>query len=170
MTAALTPRSLVRWEGFALHVDLDMLEQLANREIARRVPMVRDLSVTGDDEELLLAATVVWHGVSLRGAVRVHELRLHRRFFGCRLEAARGPLGTPLPVGLLGTLAQKYGEGLVHFDSSDRILLVDLRRFIPVGIELRIARVSCLGRWLTIQLAPGSLAPTLASVRPGEGE
>ena len=37
-------------------------------------------------------------------------------------------------------------------------MLVDLRRFVPSGIEIRIARVVCLGRWLKIDLAPGSLA------------
>ncbi len=163
MNAELVPRPLLRWDGFGLHLDLDMLELLANREVSKRVPMLRELHLSGEGSALALGGTAVWHGLPARFAVRLTELRLHRRFFGCRVEAASGPLGAPLPVGLLGGLAQRHGQGLVHFGADDHILLVDLRQFIPAGLELRIANVSCLGRWLQIDLAPGFVATTLTA-------
>jgi hypothetical protein len=166
MTTDLASRPLLRWDGFCLHLDLDMLELLVSRELASRAPMVRELHLSGAGEALQVTGTALWRGLPLRFALRLEELRLHRRFFGCHVESARGPLGAPLPVGFLGGLAQKYGEGLVHFGSDDHILLVDLRRFIPAGIELRIEGVSCLGRWLQISLAPGSLAAMPASSPP----
>jgi hypothetical protein len=152
---------MLRWDGFSLHVDLDMVELLAGREIKERAPELKEIHLSGADEELTVHGEARWHGIPLRFALRLGELRVRRRFFGCRLDTVKGPLGAPVPGKLLASLAQRFGQGLVVFDPADRILLVDLRRFIPAGIEVRIARVLCLGRWLEIELAPGSLATSL---------
>jgi hypothetical protein len=149
---------MVRWDGFSIHVDLDMLELLAGREIRARVPEIEEIHVTGADEEITVHGVARWHGIPLGFAVRLAELRVRRRFFGCRLEAVKGPLGAGVPAWLLRRLAARFGHRMVTFDPADRILLFDLRRFIPTGIEVRIARVVCLGRWLEISLAPGALA------------
>ena len=168
MSSTLSPRPLLRWDGFGLHLDLDMVELLANRELARRAPTLHDLRLAGDGEEVEISGVATWRGMPLAFCVRLAELRLHRRCFGCRVARARGPMGAPLPVGVLGSLAQRHGQGMVHFDAGGRVLLVDLRRFIPEGIELRIARVECLGRWLQVDLAPGSVATVLSAHLAGE--
>ncbi len=164
MSSSLATRPMVRWDGFTVRVDLDMVELAANRELARRGSVVRRLLVGGEGDRLDLEVAAAWRGFPAQISARVRELRLHRRFFGCRVEALHGPLGMPLPVGLLGALVRRFGQGLVSFDADDRILLVDLRRFLPEGLEVRVRDVRCEERWLCVELAGGSVAAVLAGV------
>jgi len=43
-------------------------------------------------------------------------------------------------------------------------LLVDLRAFLPEGLEVRVRDVHCEGRWVCVELAGGSVAAVLAGV------
>ncbi len=168
MSSNLAMRPLARWDGFSLRVDLDMAELIANRELARRGSVVRRVEIAGDGDELELRVEAAWKGFPAQVSARVRELRLHRRYFGCRVVGLRGPVGLPLPVGLLGALVRRFGQGMLSFDPEDRILLVGLRRFLPEGIEVRVRDVRCEGRWLCVDLAGGSVAAVLAGVA-GEG-
>jgi len=161
-------RPLVRWDGFTIRLDLDMAETIADRELARRGSAVRHLEIGGEGDELELRVVASWRGFPAQVSARVGELRLHRRFFGCRVVALHGPMGVPLPAKLLGALVRRFGQGLVSFDPEDRILLVDLRRHLPEGLEVRVREVRCRDRWLCVDLAGGSVAAVLAGV-PGEG-
>lgn len=160
-------RPLVRWDGFTLRIDLDMVELIVNRELAQRMPLLRRLEVTGEGEELELHIEAAWQGLPARVSARLRELRLHRRVFGCRVEALRGPMGIPLPVALAGAMVRRLGQGMVRFDPDDRILLVDLRRFLPEGLEVRVKDVRCQERWLCVELAGGAVAAVLAGVAGG---
>ncbi len=170
MTSELALRPLVKWDGFALRVDLDMVELIANRELARRESAIRRVAVTGEGETLQLHVDAALKGLPAHLSATVSELRLRRRFFGCRVESLHGPFGMPLPVTLAGSVARRLAPDLLRFDPEDRIMLVDLRRFLPDGLEVRIADVRCTGRWLTVELAGGSVAAVLAAARTVEGE
>jgi hypothetical protein len=163
MSSELALRPLVKWDGFALRVDLDMVELVANRELAHRAPAIRRVSISGDGEELEIHLEAAWKGLPGQLTARLSELRLRRRFFGCRLESLHGPFGIPLPVALAGTVARRLAPELLRFDSEDRILLVDLRKHLPEGLEVRISDVRCEGRWLTVDFAGGSVAAFLAT-------
>ncbi len=165
MTSELALRPLVKWDGFALQVDLDMVELIANRALARRDSAIRHVEVTGEGETLKIHLEATLKGVPARLSATVSELRLHRRFFGCRIEALHGPFGLPLPVTLAGMMARRLAPELLRFDPEDRILLVDLRRFLPDGLEVRIADMRCTGRWLAIEMSGGSVAAVLAAAR-----
>jgi hypothetical protein len=165
MSSELALRPLVKWEGFTLQVDLDMVELVSNRELARRDSAIRRVGVTGEGEVVEIHLEVALKGLPARVSATLAELRVHRRFFGCRIEALRGPLGIPLPIGLAGALARRLAPELLRFDSEDRILLVDLRSHLPEGLEVRISDVRCAGRWLTVELAGGSVAAVLAAMR-----
>jgi hypothetical protein len=165
MSSELALRPLVKWDGFALQVDLDMVELVANRELARRTDAIRRVGVTGEGDVLKIHLDVALKGLPASVSASVSELRLLRRFFGCRVEALHGPLGIRLPIGLAGALARRLAPDLLRFDPEDRILLVDLRRFLPDGLEVRISDVRCVGRWLTVELAGGSVAAVLAAMR-----
>ncbi len=168
MASSLATRPLVRWDGFTLWIDLDMVELVANRELGRRAPLLRRLEVTGAGEELELHLEAAWHGLPpARVSAKVRELRLHHRVFGCRVEGLRGPVGIPLPLALVGVMVRRLGHGMVRFDPEDRIVLVDLRRFLPEGLEVRVKNVRCEGRWLCVELAGGSVAAVLAGVTGG---
>jgi hypothetical protein len=165
MASELALRPLVKWDGFALQVDLDMVELIATRELARRASAIRRVGVTGEGEVLQIHLEVALKGLPARISANLSELRLHRRFFGCRIKALHGPFGIPLPIGLAGVLARHLAPELLRFDPDDRILLVDVRRFLPDGLEVRISDVRCVGRWLTVELAGGSVAAVLAAAR-----
>lgn len=169
MPSDLVPRALVRWDGFTLRVDLDGLEVMARRVLAEKVPWLelRRLGGAGSVVEVEVASH--WQGFRFAGTLRLSELRLHRRILGCRVEAVRGPLSLPIPLGLVASLFDKYAGALLRLDPEDRILLVDLRRFLPAGIEVRIADVRCRERWLEIDVAPGSVAAAFTARLSGNG-
>ena len=155
---------MVRWDGFTVQIDLDMVELAANRELARRGSVVRRVQVGGEGDEIELEVAAAWRGFPARLSARVRELRLHRRYFGCRVVGLRGPMGLPLPPALLGAVVRRFGQGMLSFDGEDHILLVDLRRFLPEGLEVRVRDVRCEGRWLCVELADGSVAAVLVGV------
>ncbi len=167
MSSELAVRPLVKWDGFALRVDLDMVELVANRNLAGRVPALRSVAVSGEDDQLEIAIEAAWKGLPAQLTARLSELRLRRRFFGCRVEALHGPFGLPLPVSLAGMVARRLAPDILRFDPDDRILLLDLRRHLPEGLEVRISDVRCEGRWLTVELAAGSVAAVLAAAPRG---
>ncbi len=164
MSSDLALRPLVKWDGFALRVDLDMVELVANRNLAGRVPALRRVRVSGEDEQLEVHLEAAWKGLPAEVTARISELRLRRRFFGCRVDSLHGPFGIPLPVSLAGMVARRLAPELLRFDPEDRILLLDLRRNLPEGLEVRISDVRCEGRWLTVEFAGGSVAAVLAAI------
>ncbi len=164
MSSGLAMRPMVRWDGFTVRVDLDLVELAANRELARRDSVVRRVQVSGEGDELEIEVGAAWKGFPARMSARVRELRFHRRFFGCRVASLHGPMGVPLPAALLGALVRRFGQGLLSFDPDDRILLVNLRRYLPEGLEVRVRDVRCEDRWLCVELAGGSVAAVLAGV------
>jgi hypothetical protein len=163
MSSELVRRPLLRWDEFTLHVDLDMLELVVNRLLEGRDLPIRRILIEGDDDALDLRVAVAWKGLPAQLSVRLSELRLHRRTFGCRVASLRGPLGLPLPIEAAVAVIRRFGRDLVSLDPRDRILLVDLRRFLPDGFEMRVKDVRCQGRWLELRLAGGSAAAALAS-------
>ncbi len=159
----LVPRALLRWDGFSLRIDLDMLELQARRVLAERAPWLELRRVGGQGDAVEVEVVAAWHGFHFAGTLQLSELRLRRRFLGCRVDAVRGPMSAPLPLGLIATLLRKYTEGLLQLDTGDRILLVDLRQHLPAGVEVGIAGVRCQGRWLELEVAPGSVAAAFTS-------
>ena len=163
MGSELVPRALVRWDGFTLRVDLDMLELQVRRVLADRVPWLELRGVGGQDDVVEIDVAAAWHGFRFAGTLRLSELCLRRRFFGCRVDAVRGPLSAPIPLGLLSGLLRKSAGGLLQLDADDRILLVDLREYLPSGIEVGVAGVRCRERWLELDVAPGFVAAAFTS-------
>lgn len=155
----LVPRPLVHWDGFSLRCDLDLLERLANRELPKRIEQLRELRIDGDGATLVLRVRVAWQGLPAQLVATLSELRVHRRFLGCCVLSLRGPLGLPVPMFVVAAALRGFGAGLVRLDPSDRILLVDLRAYLPEGLHLDVKSAIVSGRMLEIELAPGSLAP-----------
>ncbi|HPC83707.1 MAG TPA: hypothetical protein P5234_09865 [Thermoanaerobaculaceae bacterium] len=169
MSTDLVPRSLLHWDGFTIRLDLDVIEVVVRRVLAQKAPWLELVRLGGEGNGLEVEVASRWQVFRFAGTVRLSELRLHRRFLGCRIEAVRGPLSLPLPLGLAAALLRTHAGPLVRLDPEDRILLVDLRRYLPAEVEVRIADVRCRERWLEVDVAPGSVAATLASRLAGHG-
>jgi hypothetical protein len=162
MGSSLLPRPLLTWEEFCLRIDLDILELWLNREVAGRTEALREVRLAGEGDTLVLEVRLAVEGFPTRVAVRLAELRLYKAMLGCQVRGVSGPLGIPLPVGLAASLLRRYAARWATLDADDRILLVDLRRWLPAALHLHVQDVTCSGRWLELGLAPGSFALSLA--------
>jgi hypothetical protein len=161
MEFGIVQRPLLTWDEVNVRIDLDMLELWLNRTVPQQVAEIRRVQFLGTDHGLDLIGDLDLRGFPVRVTAHLRELRLYRRFFGCKVEAIQGPLGLPVPLSLVASLVEKVPDRLVRLDRLDRILLVDLRRWLPSWLDLRILDARCLGRWLELAVAPGLLTTRL---------
>ncbi len=157
--ATLVPRPLLSWDGFCVRCDLDLLERLAERELPRRIAQVQGVRIAGAGPILELTLRLAWQGLPAQLAVTVTELRLYRRYLGCRIESVRGPLGVPVPLAMAAALLRRFARDRARLDPEDRVLLVDLRPYLPEAVHVGVVGATVTGRVLELELAPGSLTP-----------
>ncbi len=158
MVSALAPRALLAWDEVSLRCDLDLLERLVNRELPHQVAAVREVRLAGEGPVLEVTVRVAWQGLPAQLVATITELRLHRRFLGCRVVSLRGPLGVPLPLAAVAAVLGRAVPGYLRLDPSDRILLVDLRAWLPPALDLGVRAATVTGRVLEVRLAPGTLS------------
>lgn len=164
MTSPAPLRSLLSWDRFVLRLDLDMLQTVVNQQLEARSLPVSRAEISGHGDELHARLVLSLKGLPARVAVRLAEVRLRRRFLGCRILAVHGPAGIPVPLALLGPAIARFGPSFVHFDASDGVLVVDLRAQVPPGVDCQVSGVRCRGRQLEVELAPGSWTPSTSDV------
>ena len=166
MSTELAARPLLAWDPFSLRLDLDMLEYAVGRLLPRYTEGIRAVHIAGEGDVLEIRFDVAVKGLPARVTARVSELRLRRGFLGCRVERLRGPLGVPVPLGLLAMVLRRAAPDLLRLDSDDAILLVDLRQHLPNEVSVGLRDVRCEGRWLHLDLAPGALTPRFDAAPP----
>jgi hypothetical protein len=162
MGSSLLPRPMLTWEEFSLRIDLDILELWLNREVAGKVEALREFRLSGEGEVLQIEVKVAVEGFPATVTLRLSELRLYKAMLGCQVRGVSGPLGIPLPFSLAASLLRRYAARWARLDADDRVLLVDLRRWLPASLHLHVQDARCSGRWLELGLAPGSFALALA--------
>jgi hypothetical protein len=165
MESSLLPRPLLTWDEFCLRIDLDILELWLNREVAGDAKALREFRLAGHDETVELRVKIAVEGFPAWLSARLSELRVYKAMLGCHVETLRGPLGIPAPLSLVASLLRRHAAQWARLDADDRILLVDLRRWLPASLHLHVQAVRCIGRWLELELAPGTFALSLASSR-----
>jgi hypothetical protein len=165
MLEELLKPPLVRWDGLHVVLDLDLVEEHLRRRI-ETVERVTELSVSGDGDAVRLCATVEWKGVRTRVRIELGELRLKRRFLGLRLRRLRVLGGIPVPMGAVELLLNAFGPEVVKVFRNQRIVVVDLRRWIPPELDLSLLTVQATGRALHLWLGPGSLRDLPPQTRP----
>lgn len=139
------------------------------RMLVARAPQIRDLELSGSGDHLLLRLSFHLGPVSLKAEVELEELRLQGGIFGCRLRALRGPLHLAVPSVLLRALFRRLPLETT-WDSSERVLLVDLRPLLPEGLNLSVQDVQLADGVLVVSLGEGFLTPPLPQVAPLEEE
>ena len=172
MSLFQTQRPLVHWDRSVLRFDLDAVQQVLNQHLEARAASLREISFNADGDGLRTRATARFKGVPTSLSAHFDELRLYRRFIGCRVSWVHGPLGMPLPLGLLERLIDGFDEYRMRFDADDGILTYDLRENLPPGLDLAVTNVRCEARQLIVTLAEGSWRPTVRDVLlpPDAGE
>ncbi|MGE5235896.1 MAG: hypothetical protein ACM3O7_06090 [Acidobacteriota bacterium] len=161
MESGIVQRPLLTWDESRLRIDLDMLELWLNRTLPPKVTEIRRLQIVGSGDAVDLVGDLELKGFPARVTAHLRELRLYRRFFGCKVESVHGPFGLPIPLGMVASLIDRVPGGLVRLDRTDRVLLVDLRRWLPGWLELRIHQARCDQRWLELEVSPGLLTARL---------
>ncbi|MFH1177951.1 MAG: hypothetical protein V1750_11135, partial [Acidobacteriota bacterium] len=131
MEFPLVPRSLLTWDQLGIRLDLDLIEGWLNHEVLREVEAIRELRLAGSGDLLELRVKVAWEGLPAWLSAKLTELRLYKGFLGCRVESVRGPLGVPVPIAIVARLVHRFAARYVQLGVEDRLLLVDLRRWLP---------------------------------------
>lgn len=155
-------RSLLTWDEFGIRLDLDLIEGWLNHEVLREVEAIRELHLAGSGDLLELRVKVAWEGLPAWLSVRLTELRIYKGHLGCRVEAVRGPLAVPVPITMVARLVQRYASRWVRLGVEDRVLLVDLRRWLPGWLHLYVQDARCEGRFLALEIAPGGVSASFA--------
>lgn len=153
-----------------MHLDLAQLHAWANRELTARVAALRRLGLWGlPDGDLMLEVAFAWKGLPGTASLRLREVKVVHGFFGCQVVAVRGPLGVPLPASTVAGIFKRLLPGKVQYDAGDGVFLLDLREWLPEGLEVSVRRVRCGTQTVELELGPGSLRPHVAALGTGDG-
>jgi hypothetical protein len=166
MTSSVTRPPLLSWDGFTARCDLAALHAMVNRDLSARAPALRSLHLDAAEGNLRLEASVVWKAVPFTVSARLSDVRLYRRFFGCRVIATNGPFGLPLPPSALCSILQRALPGRVSYDASDGIFLLDLREHLPAWLDVSVRDAACVDGSLVLRIGPGSLTPQPPALQP----
>jgi hypothetical protein len=168
MTTTLTPRSLARWDGLHLVLDLVLVEEHLVRLLAD-VEQIEGLALSAAGDALDVSATVKWKGVRSRVAVEIAELRLRHRHLGFRMRKLRVYGGVPVPRAAVEAILDGIDNELVTVFRGQGILVLDLRRWLPSELDLKIVTVQATESSLHLWFGAGGLRDLPGHGRPSLG-
>ena len=155
MVAGFDTPPLVRWDGLHLVVHLPAVEELLREKLVG-VDVLADPRLSGGGDVIRLTVSVRWKGVVSRVRVEVHEVRLRLRRLGFRLGRLRVLGGGRVPRRVLELALQNAVPDLVQIIRGTGIVVVDLKKWIPEEVDLRVVAVQVIGQavhfWLGIIL------------------
>ena len=96
MSTTLTPRTLARWDGLHLVLDLVLVEEHLVR-LTAGVEKLDGLALAGAGDALDISATIKWKGSALESRWRSPNSRLRHRHLGFRMRKLRVYGGLPVP-------------------------------------------------------------------------
>jgi hypothetical protein len=118
---------------------------------------VADLMLRGVGDALRIEGRIEVRGVWSRAALELAEIRVRRRTLGFRLRRPRILGGLPIPRSAIEALFLRLGlAGLTVFRGSG-IVVVDLDRWLPPGLELELVSAHATELRLHLWLGPGRL-------------
>ena len=171
MTTTLTPRTLARWDGLHLVLDLVLVEEHLVRLLAD-VERIEGIALAAAGDALNVSATVRWKGVRSRVALELAELRLRHRHLGFRMRKLRVYGGLPVPRAAVEAILEGIDHDLITVFRGQGIVVVDLRRWLPPELDLKIVTVQATESSLHLWFGAGGLRDLPGHRRPalGSGE
>lgn len=133
------PRYAARWGPLTLSLDEATLTAAARRLIGE-IPELEDLRVHASPGELSISIVVRRFGVPLSARTALSQIRFKEGFLACVLDRVEALSFIPIPDAILRFLVKKAPPGLMTWDAADRILVVDLNRWTPSGLDLTLDR------------------------------
>jgi hypothetical protein len=165
MTTTLTPRDLARWDGLHLVLDLVLVEEHLVRLLAD-VKEVDGIALAAAGDAIDVSATVRWKGVRSRVAVEIAELRLKHRHLGFRVRRLRVYGGLPVPRAAVEAILESIDSSLITVFRGKGIVVIDLRRWLPPELNLKIVTVQTTGSSLHLWFGAGGLSDLPGRQRP----
>jgi len=150
------PTPLARWDGLHLTLDLIRVERHLN-DLLSRSDSIGDLSLQGEGDALAAEATVTWKGIPARVGLELAEIRLRHRHLGFRMRKVRALGGVPVPRTAVELGLRSLESPLLRVFPGQGIVVVDLRKWLPDELDLRILTVQGAARWLAVWFGPGRL-------------
>ena len=156
MTDYLLSPPLARWDGLHLTLDLARVERHLN-ELLSSSDAIGDLSLRGEGDALAVEATVTWKGIPARVGLELAEIRLRYRHLGFRMRKLRALGGVPVPRAAVELALRSLESPLLRVFPGQGIVVIDLRKWLPEELHLRILTVQGTARSLAVWLASGRL-------------
>jgi hypothetical protein len=165
MASTLTPRTLARWDGLHLALDLVLLEEHLGRLLGS-VDRIEDLALAAAGDAVNVSATMRWKGVRSRVAVELAELRLRHRHLGFRMRRLRVYGGVPVPRAAVEAILDSIDSDLITVFRGQGIVVIDLRRWLPRELDLSIVTVQATESSLHLWFGAGGLSDLPGRRRP----
>jgi hypothetical protein len=165
MTTTLTPRSLARWDGLHLVLDLVLVEEHLDRLLSD-VGQIEGPALAGAGDALDVSATVKWKGVRSRVALELAELRLRHRHLGFRMRKLRVYGGLPVPRAAVEAILDSIDNELITVFRGRGIVVVDLRRWLPPELDLKIVTMQATESSIHLWFGAGGLRDLPGRDRP----
>ena len=156
VTDYLLSPPLARWDGLHLTLDLARVERHLN-ELLSSSDAIGDLSLRGEGDALAVEATVTWKGIPARVGLDLSEIRLRYRHLGFRMRKLRALGGVPVPRAAVELALRSLESPLLRVFPGQGIVVIDLRKWLPEELHLRILTVQGTARSLAVWLASGRL-------------
>ena len=147
---------LARWDGLHLTLDLARVERHLN-ELLSSSAAIGDFSLRGEGDALAAEAMVAWKGIPARVGLELAEIRLRYRHLGFRMRKLRALGGVPVPRAAVEVALRSLESPLLRVFPGQGIVVIDLRKWLPEELHLRILTVQGTARSLAVWLAPGRL-------------
>jgi hypothetical protein len=145
----------VRWHALALTFDEATLNRLVAR-LVDSIPDLQDIKIHVSPGELSASLAVHRFGVPLSAKATLSQLRLKDGFLAFVLDKVQALSFIPIPDQLLSYLVQKAPRGLLTYYADDRIMVVNLSRWMPPGMDLSLDRTVFERGVLTLEFGDGS--------------
>jgi hypothetical protein len=168
MTTTITPRTLARWDGLHLVLDLVLVEEHLVRLLAG-VDRIDGLALSAAGDAVDVSGTVKWKGVRSRVAVELAEIRLRHRHLGFRMRKLRVYGGVPVPRAAVEAILDGIDSDLITVYRGQGIVVVDLRRWLPPELDLKIVTVQATEGSIHLWFGAGGLRDVPGRDRPALG-
>ena len=156
MTDAVDGLPLARWDG--IHLVLNLAPVVAHlRRRLERPGGLEDLGLSGSGDRLRVEGVIPWLGARTRIVAELGELRLRSRRLGLRVLRVTALAGVPIPRWIVLSVLQRRYPDLITVLPGSGIVVVDLRRWLPAELALRILTVQVTDHFLHLWVGPGSL-------------
>lgn len=154
MNAVETP--FLEWGALTVRIDPVGLEGMVLERL-HHVEQVQWLHLTGRGDVLRLEMVLRLGRIPLAVAVELGEMRLMAGWLGFRLLRVEAPGGVRVPFPLIHRVLARLDRVESRVRPEARILMVNLKPFLPPGVAVRLDDLRLEGGMLEVRLGPGVL-------------